>query len=104
MFDSKKFIDLLHEYKGVPVAFVFYDRFQKKYGPLNVCNSINEVVFNACNYLKSVQQNNISLSHIDVYIAGTAFVDCCVYNLIEPVLFFNGSFYDEVYDTVLQEV
>ena len=71
MFDSKQYNNVFKAFQGSSVAFVFYDRFTKKFGPLNVCSSIGEVVYTACNYLKSVEDKNISLSHIDVYVVGT---------------------------------
>lgn len=105
MLESKKFLSLIDEHQGLPIAFVFYDRFTRKFGPLNVAGSINEVVFNACNYLKSVEDKNISLEHIDVYIAGVAIVERCEYNLKEePVLFFNGSEYSYAYNILLEQV
>ncbi len=104
MFDSQKFQNLLKQYNNGDIVFVFYDRFTKKFGPLNVCKSINEVVFTACNFIKDVELKNISLSHIEVYIAGYANVDTCFYDLNEPAFFFNASDYKDAYNTVLMEV
>lgn len=104
MFDSKYFIDIVEDYQGASVVFVFYDKFSKKFGPLNVAPSINEVVYNACNLLKSVEEKNISLEHISVYVVGLCNPDECDYNLNRPTLFFNGVDYKEAYNTVLNEV
>lgn len=105
MFDSKNFQSLLEKYDNHPVGFVFYDRFTKKYGPLNSCSNIKEAVFNACNFLKSVEDKNISLEHIDVYIAGIVEVHSFSYELLkDPLLFFNGSDYKQAYNLILEEV
>ena len=104
MFDSKKFNEYLSAYQGAQVVFVFYDRFSKKFGPLNVANSIYEVVYNASNYLKSVEEKNISLEHIDVYLLGLCSLEKAEYNIGDQILFFNASDYKEAYNTVLNEV
>ena len=106
MFDSKQYNNVFKAFEGSGsgVAFVFYDRFTKKFGPLNICSSIGEVVYTACNYLKSVEDKNISLSHIDVYVVGNANVEECVYDLCKPVLFFNGQEYNYAYNCLVEEV
>ena len=105
MLDSKYVQKILNDYGYEPVAFVFYDRFTKKFGPLNSCSNIKEAVYSACNYLKSVEEKNISLEHIDVYIAGIVDVPSFRYELLsEPLFFFNGSGYQYVYSCILEEV
>lgn len=105
MFDSKNFQSILDKYTYEPVGFVFYDRFAKKFGPINACSNIKEVVYNACNFLQSVEDKNISLDHIDVYIVGVVNVPVFHYELLsDPLLFFNGSDYKDAYNTVLGEV
>ena len=105
MFDSQEFHRLLKEYAFMPISFVFYDRFSKKFGPLNVSSNIKDCVYTASNFLKSVEDKNISLHHIDVYIIGSADVENASYDFFsKPVLFFNGSDYKEAYNTVLDEV
>lgn len=104
MFDSKNFLNVVEKFSDGSLSFVFFDRFTKKFGPLNVANSINEVVYNSCNLLKSVEDKNISLSHIDVYIVGYANVDTCNYEFNTPTFFFNGQNYKEAYEFILEEV
>lgn len=103
MFDSKKFDEIYNKFLGAPVVFVFYDRFTKKFGPLNVASNIDDVVYSASNLLKSVEDKNISLDHIDVYLLGYANVEKCQYDFWdEPELFFNGSDYKSAYNNILE--
>lgn len=102
MFDVKHFEDVKSNYEGLSTAFVFFDSFTKKFGPLNVATSFDEAIYISCNYLKSVEDKNISLSHISVYVCGSAFLEDCVYNLHKPMFLFNASDYKEVYSHILE--